>query len=102
MRIRPTKPELQLQTILNESYPNIWDYTGDGGMIIGGKIPDFSNVNGRKAVIEMFGDYWHKGQEPQDKIAHYEAYGFECLVIWEHELEDYDTFLTKIEAFGGC
>ncbi len=50
--------------------------------------PDFFNINGQKKVIEMFGDYWHQGQNPQDKIDRYAKSGFDCLVIWERELKE--------------
>jgi len=42
-----------------ENFPNEWKYAGDGSLIIRGKCPDFVNVNGRKLIIEVFGDYWH-------------------------------------------
>ena len=47
--------------------------------------PDFI-VDGHKMVIELYGDYWHKGQNPQDKIKEYKDVGYDCLVFWEHEV----------------
>lgn len=54
--------------------------------------PDFVNVNGQKKILEVFGDYWHnlEGRVEKDKkkIKIYKKYGYDCLVIWEHELKN--------------
>lgn len=83
----PSEPERMVEMYLEEHFPGEWLYNGDGkaGFVIGGKVPDFVNVNGRKAVVEVFGEYWHDwlGTEEEEKIAHYAKYGYECTVIWE-------------------
>jgi G:T-mismatch repair DNA endonuclease (very short patch repair protein) len=109
-RIRPTLPERRVGDLLNAHFPDEWKYTGNGEVIIGGKNPDFTNVNGRKAVIEVFGDYWHGEkrtgvpveQHVADRITHFAQYGFDCLVIWEHEMRDESAVLKKVEAFNGA
>lgn len=83
---RPTRPEQRAETLLNYCLPNIYKYTGDGAVIINGKNPDFTNYNGQKKVVEIFGDYWHRNEDSLDRIRKYAAFGFACLVIWEHEL----------------
>ena len=83
---RPTSLEIKLEEIINIACPNEYKYTGNGSFIIGGSNPDFVNCNGQKKVIEGFGDYWHQGQNIQDKISKYAGFGFDCLVIWEHDL----------------
>ncbi len=85
--IRPTKAEYDLGKLIELACPGEYKYTGDGVHIINGMCPDFSNVNGQKKVIEMFGDYWHQGKDPQVKIDKYAEFGFDCLVIWEGELK---------------
>lgn len=64
-------------------------------LIIGGRVPDFINVNGKKEVIEIFGKRWHdKASNPdihiqrtkQATVKHYKKYGFKCIVIWESEI----------------
>lgn len=36
---------------------------------IGGLCPDFVNCNGKKVIIELFGDYWHDlDEEGYEKI----------------------------------
>ena len=53
-------------------------------------------------LIELYGDYWHRGQDPQDRIDLFKDAGYECLVIWEHELnESPDTVRSMIANFGG-
>lgn len=99
-RRKPTKPELAVRTFLNEVFPDEWKYVGDGGVWIGNRCPDFINVNGRKAVVEVFGTYWHgeRARTPDDEAdrkSHYRKYGFDCIVIWENECYDRDA-LAKV------
>ena len=47
--------------------------------------PDFK-VNSQKKVIELFGNYWHKGEDPNNLIKEYKEAGWKCLVFWEHEV----------------
>jgi very-short-patch-repair endonuclease len=102
---RPNKPETQLQQVLDAEYPHQWKYTGDGKLIIGGYNPDFANCNGRKLLIELFGDYWHtkKADKWSDtelgRVMAFNSLGFRCLVIWEHELGDPEEVVLKIRRF---
>ncbi len=79
-----------------------YKYVGNGEVIIGFKNPDFINVNGEKKVIELYGDYWHRNDNPQDRIDHFKKYGFDCLVIWERELKNKDSLLIKLKEFNNC
>lgn len=96
---RPTKPELLLESILNDLYPKEWKYVGDGQVIIGGKNPDFINVNGQKKIIEVFGDYWHRNDDPKDRINLFKKYGFKTLVVWQHELTNLGQVGKRLEKF---
>ena len=99
---RPNKPELFLLELLDFYFPNQWKYTGDGKeeeFVVGSKVPDFTNISGQNQLIEHYGDYHHRGQNPQDRIDYFKKYGFECLVIWEHELQDPITLKEKIINF---
>ena len=57
------------------------------------------NVNGKKLLIELYGDYWHKGQDPQDRINLFKRYGWDTLVIWEHELKNINKVEFRIHRF---
>jgi len=86
--LKPNKPEQALMELLNKLFPNEYKYVGDYQFWLGGKNPDFMNINGQKKIIELYGDWWHKGQDPQDRIDHFKQYGFDTSVIWEHELKN--------------
>jgi transposase-like protein len=96
---RPTSAESKLLSILESVDAGSWQYVGDGSFTVGYKNPDFLNINGKKAVIELFGDYWHRGENECDRIQHYARYGFKCLVTWEHELEDKENLSNKLMKF---
>ena len=104
---RPNKPETHLQQVLDAEYPHQWQYTGDGKLIIGGYNPDFANCNGKKLLIELFGDYWHtkKADKWSDtelgRVMAFNSLGFRCLVIWEHELGHREQVVEKINHFMG-
>jgi len=81
-----TFPERVVELWLEEHRPGEWKYTGAAKeVIIGGRAPDFINMNGKKEVIEVFGEYWHPESDVEQRIAHYRKYGFDCKVIWDYE-----------------
>lgn len=97
--VRPTKPEQKLMAILDKFFPNQWKYVGNGDLVLGRLIPDFMNINGKKQLIEVFGTYWHKGENPQDKINRFKQYGFSAIVFWEDELNNLELVLNRIANF---
>lgn len=63
----------------------------------GSLVPDF--IVGNKCV-ELFGNYWHKGENPQDRINKFKEVGFDCLVIWESEwYSDKQYWINKVSEF---
>jgi uncharacterized Rmd1/YagE family protein len=96
---RPNTVESSLLELLNSLYPNQYKYTGNGEVIIGGINPDFININGQKKVIELYGDYWHQGDNPQDRVDRFAVYGFGCLVIWQSELKHMNKVIAKLKRF---
>lgn len=61
--------------------------------------PDF-RIPGTVRLIEVFGDYWHQGEDPADRIRLWESVGCECLVVWEHEINAEDSaMLERVDAF---
>lgn len=79
---RPNKPERMLAELISKFE---FAYVGDGKLNINGMIPDF--WNGDHRLIELYGDYWHRGHNPQDRMDAFAQYGYKCLVIWEHEIK---------------
>ncbi len=80
-KVRPNKIELRLLAILGPK----WRFVGDGQLVIGGKCPDF--WDGRRKLIEFYGEYWHSPGDEEERISHFNAYGYECRIIWQRELE---------------
>jgi len=97
---RPNKAEEKLIELFKiHNIP--FKYCGDGDVVIGGKNPDFINRNGRKQLIELFGYFWHKNDDPNERIKHFKKYGFDTLIIWDYELKDENSVLEKVKAFMG-
>lgn len=98
--LKPNRCELYILALLEALYSGEWKYVGDGEVKIGKKNPDFININGKKAVIEFFGEHWHtRKEEEQERTNHYLEYGFNALVIWESELKNKEAVIIKIKEF---
>jgi len=100
IQIKPNQQEKALEIILNNIYPNEYKYVGNGQFVLGGKCPDFMNINGKKKLIEMFGDYWHRNDNPQNRINYFKQYGFDTLIIWERELKNLKMVKEKLLNFN--
>ena len=94
------KIETKLDGILNDLFPNEYKYTGDGSIIIEGKIPDFININGQKKIIELFGNYWHKQEDEQIRKDYFSKYGYETLIIWEEDMKNLENVKNKLKEFN--
>jgi hypothetical protein len=97
--ISPNRPETALLKILNFLFPGEWKFTGDLSFTINGKCPDFVNCNGQKKIIELFGDYWHRGEDPRDRELVFAPFGYKTLVVWEKELRDEAKLMSKLQEF---
>lgn len=97
--LKPTKPEKFIINFLDIHFPNEWKYVGDFQVWFGGKNPDFLNVNGKKKIIEFFGEFWHKKGDEEDRIEHFKQYGFDTLVLWQEDLSDESFLVSKIKNF---
>ncbi len=93
----PSYPENQL-IMFNELYDLKLKYVGNGTLMIGTKNPDFVDSSGTK-LIEIWGEHWHKGQDPNDRISYFSNYGYSCLIIWASELKDTICVISKIQKF---
>lgn len=97
---RPNK----IETLLDGMTPENVRYIGNGAWwrkLPNGryKNPDFK-VTGENKVIEVYGDYFHRNDNPQDLIVLYKQIGIDCLVIWENEINNQPQLvLEKVNVF---
>jgi G:T-mismatch repair DNA endonuclease (very short patch repair protein) len=97
---KPNKAEQLMFEILQKNFHGEFSMNVRGEvMILGGKVPDFVNVNGKKKIIELFGDFWHRGENPRNRINFFKRYGWSTLVVWEHELKSPKVLIGKIKRF---
>ena len=105
-----TKPELIFEEICKSN--NLpFHFVGDSQLWIGKgrkKLnPDFCELNGKKVVVEVLGDYWHspllRRNTPEYQTLpyrknHYEKYGWIPVFIWESDLvrEDVEQFVLNL------
>jgi len=82
----PNKLETSLQPVLAEFG---FRYTGGGDFWVhrkdGSHNPDFKKTGERK-LVEVWGDYWHRGENPDDLQTWYATMGYDCLILWESEV----------------
>lgn len=95
----PNRQEKQLQQILDDVVPKEYQFVGNGKIVIGRKVPDFINKSKSK-LIEMFGDFYHKNQNPQKRIDFFKEYGYQTLVIWASELKNKEMIKNKVLEFN--
>ncbi len=96
--ISPNKPEKIILSILNDLYPLEWKFTGDFTFWVDGKNPDFL-CKDKNLIIEHFGEYYHKGENPKERQNIFKKNGYESLVIWESELRDVEKVKRRIKEF---
>jgi len=98
--MKPNRQEEKLDLILQQLFLNEYKLNVRGDLIVlGGKVPDFVNVNGKKKLIELYGDYWHRGQSSQRRINYFKTFGWDTLIIWEKELRNEEVLREKLIGF---
>lgn len=105
----PNKAELKLDTLIQKMFPGEYCFTGNGSFIIDGLNPDWTNINGQKKLIELFGEHVHHTKKAFIKVPKRSTYrgrkkafakfGYKTLIIWWSELKDMDFVASKLEAF---
>jgi len=104
-QLKPNGIELYLDFLLQNYFPDEWKFVGDGEIILSGLCPDFINCNGKKLIIELFGDYWHNRKSirynytEHGRKAIFMKYGYSTLIIWEYELTNEIKVIKKIRLF---
>jgi len=104
----PNKTEQRLDAIIQETISNEYKFCGGGDVVLGGRIPDWINCNGKKKLIELFGNYWHgkkrtgKSREKvkKERCGYFKQFGFDTLIVWENELADLAKLQSKIIDFN--
>ena len=97
---RPSTPEKMFDEMTDDNIRYVgnrtwWKKLPNGRW----KNPDFKVV-GQDMVIEIFGDYWHRNDDPREIINLYKQIGLDCLVIWEKEIhETPQSVLEKLDSF---
>lgn len=87
------KSEKKLHVILDRLFPERFKWVGGGEKIIDGKCPDFIDESS-KTIIELFGRYWHKEQEVETRVNHFQ--GYQTIVVWDTELKDEETLINRL------
>lgn len=89
----PSYPEQLFSDLCKE-----FKYVGDGSLMIDGKNPDFVDSTGTK-LIEIWGEHWHRNQDPQDRIDFFKIRGYDCLIVKPFELKELDKLREKVKEF---
>lgn len=110
-QLKPNGSELYLDYILQNNFPDEWWFVGDGQMTLSGLCPDFVNVNGKKLIIELFGEHCHtdggcfagkrtsyRRTEKGRKEA-FAKHGYSTLIIWYSELVNENKVIEKIRGW---
>ena len=100
--LKKTNIEIEVEKFLILHDPGHWQFTGHRTFWVKfhakrKKNPDFTSFK-QKKIIEVFGSYWH--QDPSEEsyiVREYAKCGWECLVIWDHDLKH--QYSTKIYEF---
>lgn len=105
---RPTLPEQRVISVIQE-YDLPFRYVGDGEAIVAGLNPDFISFDNQK-IIEVFGRVFHDPEQsffevPWNKqywgrLARYSQSGYDCLILWDDELDDEIEVVEKIRRLN--
>ena len=85
----PNKTEIRVLNMLNEQLGDEWKFVGDGQIIIGGCCPDFINTNGKKLIVEFYGDFFHKPSDEIYKKKLYSKFGYDTFAIWSKDIQNH-------------
>lgn len=99
MKARAARPNHQ-ESFMAKCFPFL-RYVGDGKLIIGGKCPDFK-VKRQRKLVELYGVQWHNPSEVATRIAHFNNFGWDCIIIWDYELkQSFSTVTNRLSTFAG-
>mgnify|MGYP000654044634 CR=1 FL=1 len=88
-----------MQEILDQTCPGIYIYSGAYvRKMVDGLIPDFISET-KKKIIEVYGNYWHRGEDTSIRINRYRRFGYQTLIVWEEDLKDIEKVIQEVKAF---
>ena len=95
-KMTPNHAELALEKLIS---PLGFRFVGDGQLMVGRRCPDF--WDGGTRLVELYGDYWHRGDDPAARVSYFQERGYNCLVVWESELKGCpEAVIEQIVAMG--
>lgn len=63
------------------------EFTGDSPYPgLAGYRPDFVSTDDSRKILEIYGDYWHAGEDPQHRIDIFKKFDHDTLILWEREM----------------
>lgn len=74
-------------------------FVGNGVLVIDGKNPDFVGTEDQTLLIEIWGERWHLGQDPNDRIRFFSDRGYKCIVVYAKELSEHYRLLERVNSF---
>lgn len=77
---RPTSLEKQMIGLIR-THNLPYKYTGNGDFWIGGKNPDFVNINGEKKLIEVGNVFHHQNGYEEKRRKHFAKYGWKSYIF---------------------
>ena len=92
-----SKPEERFESICKK-HALRYSFVGNGALMVGRMIPDFVHESKNK-IVEIWGEYFHKGQDPQDRINRLREFGYDALVLWASELRYEDKIVARVKEF---
>ena len=92
-----SKPEERFEFICKK-HALTYSFVGNGVLMVGRMIPDFVHESKNK-IIEIWGEYFHKGQDPQKRIDRLREFGYDALVLWASELRCEDKIVARVKEF---
>lgn len=98
-RTRNLKPNI-FEKSFQEEFPQL-KYTGNFTFFVGSKNPDFILVDTNKCV-DVFGDYWHRDDNPNERIEYFKKRTYDLLIVWQSEWKkDKEVIIERVNKFLG-
>ena len=92
-----SKPEERFESICKK-HGLRYSFVGNGALMVGRMIPDFVHESKNK-IIEIWGEFFHKGQDPKKRINRLREFGYDALVLWASELRYEDKIVARVKEF---